>query len=71
MGLLDGWYMASMFGGPENYRQLMEVQKCVEGMRSSQVAAIVEKYIREHLERWDWDAKDMGYNAMIDACRNR
>jgi hypothetical protein len=71
MGLLDGWYMAPSFGGPENYKLLMETEKCVEGMRASQVAAIVEKHIREHPERWNWDAKDMGYNAMINACRNR
>ena len=71
MGLLDGWYMAPMFGGPENYKHLMEVEECVEGMRSSQVAAIVEKHIREHPEGWDWDAKDLGYDAMIDACRRR
>ena len=71
MGLLDGWYMAPMFGGPENYKYLTEIEGCVEGMKSSQVAAIIDKYIREHPERWDWDAKDMSYNAMNDACRRR
>ena len=71
MGLLDGWYMAPMFGGPENYKNLMGIEKCVEGMKASQVAAIIEKYVNDHAEKWDWDLKDAGFNAVLDACRNR
>ncbi len=71
MGLLDGWYMAPMFGGREDYKYLMEIEKCVEGMKASQVAAIMEKYVKDHPEKWDWDLKDAGYNAMLDGCRNR
>lgn len=70
-GLMDGMDMAPYFGAPEDNKSLVGVQKCVEGMQASQVAAIIEKYIRDHPERWDWDAKDMGYNALLQACRNR
>jgi len=71
MGLLDGMYMAPAFGAPENSRLLMKLSSCVEGMKASQVAAIMEKYVREHPETWDWDMKDDGYEAMIEACSKR
>jgi hypothetical protein len=40
-------------------------------MKSSQVAAIIEKYVKDHPEKWDWDLKDAGYNAVLDGCRNK
>jgi hypothetical protein len=71
MGLLDGMYMSPAFGAPANNKVLLEIEMCVEGMKSSQVAAIIEKYVKDHPEKWDWDLKDTGYNAMLDGCRNR
>jgi hypothetical protein len=71
IGLLDGWYMAPIFHAPDHDKYLVGIASCVEGMKGSQVAAIVEKYIREHPERWDWDAKDESSSAMLDACRKR
>ncbi|SRR6266700_2101576 len=71
MGLLDGMYMAPFFGAPDNDKLLMKFTSCVEGMKSSQVAAIIEKYIREHPERWDWDLKDDGYETILEACQQR
>ena len=68
MGLLDGMYMAPNFGAPDNNKLLIKVATCVEGMKSSQVAAIIEKYVRDHPDHWQWDLKDMGYNAMLQAC---
>jgi hypothetical protein len=43
MGLLDGWYMAPTFGAPGNTKWLMSIEACVEGMKGSQVAAILDK----------------------------
>jgi hypothetical protein len=71
MGLLDGWYMAPVFGAPEADKGLTEIERCVEGMKSSQVAAIVDKYIRDRPEKWDYDVKDMGYAAVSQACGKR
>jgi hypothetical protein len=71
MGLLDGMYMAPTFGAPDASKLLLKLTSCVEGMKSSQVAAIMEKYVREHPERWDWDMKDDGYEAIIEACGKR
>jgi hypothetical protein len=71
MGLLDGMYMSPAFGAPASNKVLLEIETCVEGMYSTQVAAIIEKYVKDHPEKWNWDLKDTGYNAMLEGCRNR
>jgi len=58
MGLLDGFDMAPMFDAPDNNKWLVSITTCVEGMKGSQVAAIIEKYIKGHPERWHWDLQD-------------
>jgi hypothetical protein len=70
MGLLDGMYMSPAFGAHASNKTLLEIETCVEGMKSSQVAAIIEKYVRDHPEKWDLDLKDAGYDAMLEGCRN-
>ncbi len=68
MGLLDGIYIAPYFGAPDNNKALVRIATCVEGMKASQVAAIIEKYVRDHPEQSKQDLKDVGYNAMLEAC---
>lgn len=68
MGLLDGMYMAPMFGAPDDGKVLVSLATCVEGMKASQVAAIIEKFIKDHPEHWHWDLKDEAYSAMLHAC---
>jgi len=69
MGLLDGMHMAPVLGAPEGNRILMFIARCAEGMKASQIAAIIDKYVRDHPERWHWDLKDAGHSGMLDACR--
>jgi hypothetical protein len=71
MGLLDGMYMSPTFGAKATNNILLEIQTCVEGMKASQVAAIIEKYVKDHPEKWNWDLKNAGYNAMLEGCRNK
>jgi hypothetical protein len=68
MGVLDGMYMAPMFGAPDNDKGLVSLATCVEGMKASQVAVIIEKYLKEHPERWHWDLKDAAYSSVRAAC---
>jgi hypothetical protein len=68
MGLLDGWYMAPNFGAPDNTKWLMSIEACVEGMKGSQVAAILDKYINNHPEKWDADLKDVAFEGIREAC---
>ena len=70
-GLLDGFYMAPMFGAPEDSKWLIPICECVEGMKASQVAAIIDKFIKDHPEHWHWDADEQGYKAMREACHVR
>lgn len=67
-GVLDGMYEAPAFGALASNPLLLRIESCVEGMKGSQVAAIVLKYIKEHPEQWHWDLKDNVYNAMLEAC---
>jgi hypothetical protein len=71
MGLMDGMYMSPAFSAKASNKVLLEIETCVEGMHSTQVAAIIEKYVKDHPEKWNWDLKDAGYNAMLEGCRNR
>jgi hypothetical protein len=69
MGVIDGMYMAPMFGAPDKGQRLVSFQECIKGMKASQVAAIIEKHIKNNPEHWHWDAKDEVYSAMLIACR--
>lgn len=72
MGLVDGFLMAPAFGAPDDKNSTVgRLGRCIRGMDSSQVAAIIEKYVRDHPGKWDWDAKNLGQYAMLDACRDR
>jgi hypothetical protein len=68
MGFIDGLYMAPFLGAPENNNGLVSLAACLEGMKASQVAAVIEKHVRENPEHWHWDLKNEAYAAMRQAC---
>ena len=68
IGLLDGFEYAPYFGAPENDKVLLRIATCTEGMRASQVAAIIEKYTKNHPEQWHFDLSGVGFDALADAC---
>jgi hypothetical protein len=68
MGILDGIYTSPFFGAPDDNKALVSLATCVEGMKASQVAAIIEKYIRNHPEHWHLDLKEQFLYAMREAC---
>ena len=70
MGILDGFYMAPMFGAPDDNKRLIFIASCVEGMKSSQVQAIILKYVKDHPQRWHLDLKEAAYNGVLNACQN-
>jgi hypothetical protein len=39
--------MATAFGAPDHEKRVMSIETCVEGIKGAQVAAIVEKYIKD------------------------
>lgn len=68
MGVLDGMYLAPFFGAPDDGKALLSLTSCVEGMKASQVAAIVEKYIRDHPEHWHYSLHLEAHAGMRQAC---
>jgi hypothetical protein len=67
-GVVDGMYMAPFFGAQDDGKALVSLATCVEGMKGSQVAAIIEKYIRDHPENSHWDLNLQAYSPMRGAC---
>jgi hypothetical protein len=68
MGLLDGLYSAPNFGAPDTSKSLYTLGTCLEPMKLSQVSAIIELHIRQHPDRWHWDANSVAEEALADAC---
>ena len=68
MGLLDGMYYAPVFGAPDNNKLLVSLASCIEKMKASQVSAIIEKYVKENPEHWNWDLNGQAYAGLRRAC---
>jgi hypothetical protein len=65
-GIVDGVFLAPLFGAPKS--QVSTVERCVEGMSDSQIAAILAKYIRERPARWHEHAHTLAFGALRDSC---
>jgi hypothetical protein len=66
MGLIDGMFIAPIFGAPQS--KLDRFGKCTGGMTDEQVAAILTKYLREHPAHWHESAHTQMYAALLEAC---
>ena len=68
MGFVDGMLMAPMFDASDQNGQYLLLSSCVVPMTPRQIAAIIEKYGKEHPERWDEPVHGLAYGALIRAC---
>jgi hypothetical protein len=66
MGVINGFIMAPMFGAPE--AQVFRFGRCLENMTDVQVAAIIDKWLREHPERWHYGLHDVSWDAVTSVC---
>lgn len=68
-GLFDG-FMYSPVMATSNKTSAPRMHECTMQMRLNtvQFAAIVEKYMNEHPERWGESMNGLGYNALVSAC---
>src|SRR5437870_12572295 len=66
MGYVDGLRESVTFGADEG--KVGALHDCLGGMKASQITAIVTKYLREHPEKWHWDAKLIADSALLNAC---
>lgn len=68
MGLVDGIYLAPMFGAPSEGSRLSSLQKCVLGMSTTQVAAIITKFAKEHPDKWNMPSNVLAFQALRVVC---
>ena len=67
MGVVDGLLGAPVFDAPR--KKTVWLEHCIVGMSSEQLAAIVDKYLRENPAQWNWAMNVLVYSAMSDACQ--
>ena len=52
-GLIDGIWLSPLFGAPDDGDKIQTFATCLEGMTDTQIAAITEKFLKDHPERWN------------------
>jgi hypothetical protein len=65
-GLMDGFYASGMFGASDE--TVDSLDSCTKGMDSKQLAAIIEKYVKDHPEGWHHPLSVQAFNALNGAC---
>ena len=68
IGLVDGMLLAPLFDAPDHGKTFERIQACVKDMTEVQVAAIIEKYLRDHPEDWNHQLNVESLNALIGVC---
>lgn len=66
MGTINGMLLAPFLGAPKE--RMSRIESCVEGMTGLQVAAILEKYLRDNPSRWHETPHSPMWAALVDAC---
>ena len=66
-GLVDGIYLAPLMGAPQE--NIEPFHKCIVGMSDTQVAAIIQEFLKDHPEKWHERLSMEAYNALNTACR--
>jgi hypothetical protein len=71
MGAIDGIEIAiEIASALESPSSLQWINKCVKGMRSDQVHALVEKYVNANPQDWHQSMNVIVYTALYDSCPN-
>jgi hypothetical protein len=68
MGLVDGVFLAPLFDAPDNGKTFNRIEVCVKDMSGVQIAAIIEKYLKDHPEFWNKQLNVMALNALVGVC---
>jgi hypothetical protein len=74
MGVVDGMLLAPLFGAPRAWNDGQKIGAfgdCITGMSSTQVAAIISKFVRDHPERWNGPMHAVAFTAMTQACSQK
>jgi hypothetical protein len=66
MGLMDGYLAAPLFGADQKY--LNWINECIKGKTTTQIAAILRKYLDQYPGRWDKSMQVLMFEAFLKAC---
>lgn len=66
MGLVDGMFWAPVYGAPE--ARINKFAQCISEMNNKQLSAILEKYLRDHPEKWHYVANSALWWAIREKC---
>jgi hypothetical protein len=66
MGLLDGLFASATIGSDSAV--LARIKSCTLGMKSNQIMAILDKYLRDNPQIWHQDADVLFLQSLFRAC---
>jgi len=68
IGFLDGIFVAPLLDAPDDGKFYVSLRTCTAEMPGKQVAAIIEKYIRDNPEDWHLQLHTVAFNSLLKAC---
>jgi hypothetical protein len=66
MGFVNGMMVAGILGA--DFKKVEALNRCTSGMKSKQVAAILDKYVKDHPESWHQTLAAHSFAAIVEAC---
>ena len=66
IGVVDGMFLGPLFGAPK--ANIKWLENCVVKMTDSQVAAILNKYLKDNPQRWHEALNIIVYSALREVC---
>ncbi len=67
-GFVDGLDVAPLLDAPEDGKFYVDLRSCLAEMPGEQVAAIIEKHVRDNPESWHKQLHTIAFNALLKAC---
>ncbi|MFZ3210128.1 MAG: hypothetical protein WA188_01310 [Terriglobales bacterium] len=67
-GFVDGLFVAPLLDAPDDGKFYVGLRSCAAEMQGTQVAAIIEKYIKDHPEDWHQQLHVVAFNALLKGC---
>jgi len=66
MGFINGLQLSVLLGASVDKAD--GINECIQGMRSNQIAVILEKYVKDHPENWHQRFDTESLNALLTVC---
>ena len=67
-GILSGLFMSPLMGAPEQGPEITTLAECTDQMTGTQLAAVVEKYVRDHPEKWNLPIAILFIHSLQSVC---